>query len=92
MWQFIANVILRNRFVIIGLLTLISVFFGYQAAKGIKMDNRYGVLLPKNAQASIDYERFKDLFGEDGGVLVVAIQTDSLYTETGFQKWKELRH
>ena len=90
MWQFIANVILRNRFVIIGLLTLISVFFGYQAAKGIKMDNRYGVLLPKNAQASIDYERFKDLFGEDGGVLVVAIQTDSLYTETGFQKWKEL--
>ncbi len=90
MWQFIANVILRNRFVIIGLLTLLTVFFGYQAAKGIKMDNRYGVLLPKNAQASIDYERFKDLFGEDGGVLVVAIQTDSLYTETGFQKWKEL--
>lgn len=90
MWQFIANVILRNRFVIIGLLTLISVFFGYQAAKGIKMDNRYGVLLPKNAQASIDYERFKDIFGEDGGILVVAIQTDSLYTETGFQKWKEL--
>jgi predicted RND superfamily exporter protein len=90
MWQFIANLILRNRFVIIGLLTLVTVFFGYQAAKGIKMDNRYGVLLPKNAQASIDYERFKDIFGEDGGTLVVAIQTDSLYTETGFRKWKEL--
>ncbi|MFT5777529.1 MAG: putative RND superfamily exporter protein [Crocinitomicaceae bacterium] len=90
MWQFIANLILRNRFVIIALLTLLTVFFGYHAATGLKLDNRYGVLLPKNAKASIDYERFKDLFGEDGGVLVVAVQTDSLYTEERFQKWKEL--
>ena len=37
-----------------------------------------------------DYDRFKELFGEDGGTLVIAIQTDSLYTETTFLKWKEL--
>ncbi len=90
MWQFIANLILRNRLIIIGLLTLFTVFLGYNAITGLKLDNRYGVLLPKSAQASIDYERFQDMFGEDGGVLVIGIQTDSLYTEDRFRKWKEL--
>ena len=90
MWQFIANLILRNRFIILGVIALVTVFFGYQAVTGLKLDNRYGILLPKNADASIDYERFKEIFGEDGGVLVVGIQTDSLYTEENFRKWKEL--
>lgn len=90
MWQFIANLILRNRLIIIGLLTLFTVFLGYNAVTGLKLDNRYGVLLPETAQASIDYERFQEMFGEDGGVLVIGIQTDSLYTEDRFRKWKEL--
>ena len=28
--------------------------------------------------------------GEDGGMMVLAIQSDSLYTEKNFLKWKEL--
>ncbi|MDB4324503.1 MMPL family transporter [Crocinitomicaceae bacterium] len=90
MWQSIANIILRNRLLIIGLMTLMTVFFGYNAVTGLKLDNKYGILLPKNAKAKIDYDRFKLMFGEDGGTLVIAIQTDSLYTEERFLKWKEL--
>lgn len=90
MWQFIANLILRNRFIILGVIALVTVFFGYQAVTGLKLDNRYGILLPKDVDASINYDRFKGIFGEDGGVLVLGIQTDSLYTESNFRKWKEL--
>ncbi len=90
MWQLIANKILRNRFLIIGIITLMTVFFGYQAVTGLKLDNKYGILLPKDAKAKVDYDRFKEMFGEDGGTLVIAIQTDSLYTEENFLKWKEL--
>lgn len=90
MWQFIANLILRNKFIIIGLLTLLTVFFGYQAYTGLELDNKYGILLPNNAEAKEDYEKFKELFGQDGGTLVIAIETDSLYTENNFLKWKEL--
>lgn len=90
MWQRLANIILRNRFLIIGILTLLTIFFGYHAATGIKLDTRYGILLPNDAPAKKDYEKFKDLFGEDGGTLVIAIQTDSLYSEEKFAKWKEL--
>ncbi len=90
MWQSIANIILRNRFIIIGVLTLLTVFFGYNVLSGLKLDNKYGILLPENAQAKKDYDRFTNMFGEDGGTLVIAIQTDSLYTERNFLKWKEL--
>ena len=58
MWQSIANIILRNRFIIIGVITLMTVFFGYHALTGLKLDNKYGILLPKNAQAKIDLDKF----------------------------------
>jgi predicted RND superfamily exporter protein len=90
MWQSIANIILRNKFIIIGVLTLLTVFFGYHAVTGLELDNKYGILLPNNAEAKQDYERFKGLFGEDGGTLVIGIETDSLYTQENFLKWKEL--
>ena len=90
MWLSIANIILRNRFTIIGILALFTIFFGYQAMSGLKLDNKYGILLPDNATAKIDHDRFKELFGEDGGALVIGIETDSLYTEENFLKWKEL--
>lgn len=90
MWMTISNIILRNRFVIISILTLLTVFFGYKAITGMKLDNRYGILLPNDAEEKIDYEKFKDLFGEDGGTLAIAIQSDSLYTESRLKAWKEL--
>lgn len=90
MWQRIANLILRNRLFMLGALTLLTVFFGYFAASNIKLENKYGVMLPKDSEATQQYRLFKERFGEDGGTLVVAIQTDSLYTETNFLKWKEM--
>ncbi len=90
MWMTISNIILRNRLVIITMLTLLTVFFGYKAITGMQLDNRYGILLPNDAKEKIDYEKFKDLFGEDGGTLAIAIQTDSLYTESKLRAWKQL--
>lgn len=90
MWHKIANFILKNRFFILGVITLLTVFFGYYAATSLRMENKYGIILPKESPTTQNYERFKEKFGEDGGTLVLAIQTDSLYTEKNFLKWKEL--
>lgn len=90
MWHKIANFILKNRFFILGVITLLTVFFGYYAATSLRMENKYGIILPKESPTTQNYNRFKEKFGEDGGTLVLAIQTDSLYTETNFRKWKEL--
>lgn len=90
MWQILANFILRNKFLIIGIITLVTVFFGYKAATSLKLDNKYGFILPKESPAKIDYVKFQEQFGQDGGALVIAIQTDSLYTEDKLLKWKQL--
>ena len=90
MWQGIANFILRNRFLLIGAITLVTVLFGYSALTNLKLDNKYGIVLPKDSPTTTNYNKFKELFGEDGNVLVLAIQTDSLYTESRFKKWKQL--
>jgi predicted RND superfamily exporter protein len=90
MWQKIANVILRNRLFIVGVICLLTVFFGYFALTGLKIDNKYGNMLPKDTVAQTHYLKFKELFGEDGGTLIMAIENDSLYTEENFLKWKEM--
>ncbi|MFT7344061.1 MAG: putative RND superfamily exporter protein [Lentimonas sp.] len=90
MWQKIANLILRNRLFILGVITLLTVFFGYYAITGLKIDNKYGNMLPKKSAVQSDYLKFKEYFGEDGSALVLAINNDSLYTEKNFLKWKEL--
>ena len=90
MWLFIANYILRNRFFIIGIITLLTVFFGYHAFTSIELENKYGLALPKDSATNQNYEAFKKRFGEDGNTMVIAIQTDSLFTKNNFKKWKEL--
>lgn len=90
MWHFIANIILRFKYFIIGVITLLTVFFGYEAATNLKLDNKYGFILPKESPAKMDYIKFKEQFGEEGGALVLAIQTDSLFTQDILLKWKEL--
>ncbi|WP_240612508.1 efflux RND transporter permease subunit [Brumimicrobium salinarum] len=54
------------------------------------MDNKYGNMLPKKSPAQDDYLQLKEMFGEDGGALVLAIKTDNLYTEENFLMWKQL--
>ena len=90
MWSKVASLILRNRLFILAIVALITIFFGYYAATSLKVDNRFGNTLPKDDPIQMDYEKFKLQFGEDGSTLVIAIQTDSLYTEENFKKWREL--
>jgi uncharacterized protein len=90
MWQKLANFILRNRFFILGIITLLTVFFGFYAITALNLDNKYGIVLPKNSETTENYKKFKELFGEDGGALVIGVETDSLYTERNFRFWKQL--
>lgn len=47
-------------------------------------------MLPKKSPAQAGYLKLKEMFGEDGGALVLAIKTDNLYTEENLLLWKEL--
>lgn len=90
MWFKISQIILRNRILILSIIGILTLFFGYFAATNLKLDNKYGNMLPKKSPAQTDYLKFKEMFGEDGGTLVIAIQSDQLYSSGNFEKWKEL--
>jgi predicted RND superfamily exporter protein len=90
MWQKIANIILKNRWFILIILIILTAFYSYFAFTGLKIDNKFGNMLPKNSPAQKSYLKFKKTFGEDGSSLIIAIQNDSIYTEEIFRKWKEL--
>ena len=92
MWGKFASIILRNRLYILAIIALLTVFFGYFAFTSLKVDNRVGNTLPKDSPVQQDFEKFKLEFGEDGSTIVVAIQTDSLYTKRNFTKWRELSY
>lgn len=90
MWNRIANIILRNRFLILAFHALLTVLCGYYTITSLKIDNKYGNMLPRDTEAQKTYMSFKEMFGEDGSTLVIAIKDDSLYTKRDFRRWKEL--
>ena len=90
MWNKIANIILKNRWFIVAIIVILTIFFGYFAFTSLKVDNRYGNMLPKVSKTQSDFLKFKEKFGEDGSTLVIAIKEPKLYSEKKLLKWKEL--
>jgi len=90
MWSRIASIILRNRLYILTIIFLLTLFFGYFVLTDLRVDNRYGILLPKDHPTQMNYVKFKEQFGEDGATLVMAISSKDLYSEKKFKAWKEL--
>lgn len=90
MWSRIASIILRNRLYILTIIFLLTLFFGYFVVSDLRVDNRYGILLPKDHPTQMNYVKFKEQFGEDGATLVMAISSKDLYSEKKFKAWKEL--
>jgi len=90
MWRKIASLILRNRLYLLAITLLLTGFFGYFIYRDLKLDTRYGVILPSTHPAQIHYQKFVQQFGEDGATLVIAIPSKDLYTEKKFHAWQEL--
>ena len=74
MWQSVANIILRNRILILSLLFAITVVFGYFATK-VGIQYEFANLLPSNDKTQIEYNQFKNDFGQDGMIIVCLLYT-----------------
>ena len=90
MWPFLAQKVLRNRLSIVVIILLLTGTFAYFAMTDLKLDNKYGNMLPKESPAQSNYLKFKSLFGEDGGTLVFAIEEENIYSEEKIKKWRDL--
>ena len=47
-------------------------------------------LLPENHQINIDYNKFLELFGEEGNLIILATEDPSIFTPEKFNAWNSL--
>lgn len=86
MWIKIAGILLRNRTAFIAGVLIITVFMGFQIPK-VEMSYEYANLLPATDSAYLDYLDFHDKFGQEGNVMVFAIQDKDFYQLDKLNDW-----
>ena len=91
MWIYIVRHILRNRLGNLIAIMLLTVFMGYKASQ-VKMSYDFGSLLPASDTASIIYNDFKQRFGKDGTVMVIAIEDRNLFNLDEFDDFYDLTY
>lgn len=89
MWKKLAQFILANRISLLIVLLASTIFMAWQASQ-VRLSFNAGKVLPLTDSAYIDYNTFKKTFGEDGSVMVVGIQSDSLFSPGLFNDWLAL--
>lgn len=89
MWSAIGRSILRNRIVLLVTLGLVIAFFGYMGSK-LELSYSYSRALPTDDPAFIEYEKFKELYGEDGSVMVLGFQDPDFFKLKKFNEWYDL--
>jgi uncharacterized protein len=89
MWAWLAGKLLRNRTLVLSILVLLTLYFGYRARN---LEISYGLpkLLPDHDSTSIAYEKFKENFGREGIVYIIGIEKDPLKDLHLFNAWRSL--
>jgi predicted RND superfamily exporter protein len=88
-WEIIAQIILKNRVVILGIILVLTIFLGYQW-KNLRMTYTEANLLPKNHIVNKQYQDFLNRFGEEGNLIVIGFKDDSFFTPKTYAAWSEL--
>ena len=88
-WSNVANLILKNRIIIL-LLILGLTFFWSNQWKNIQFTYTEAKLLPDDHPESLIYDDFKNKFGEEGNLIVIGVKDSLLFSEKNFNAWNKL--
>jgi hypothetical protein len=88
-WASVARLILRNRIIILTLVVGMTIFLGYQW-KNMRFSYTEANLLPDNHPVNNEYNKFLDIFGEEGNLIILAVKDSSLFTPEKFNAWNRL--
>ncbi|MDT0675151.1 efflux RND transporter permease subunit [Autumnicola musiva] len=88
-WNSVARLILRNRLAIIILIVGITVALATQW-KNMRFSYTEANLLPDDHPINQAYNDFLDKFGEEGNLIVIAVQDSALFTPEKFKAWTAL--
>jgi predicted RND superfamily exporter protein len=89
MFTYVSRFILKHRTIIIVVLALLTIFMGYKG-KEVKLSYENASLLPEKDSTRIEYQNFKNMFGEDGNVIVIGTVNPNLFQLDQFNAWTDL--
>ena len=85
MWTKIAHFSLKNRLFVIISLGLITIFLGYES-QNLSMSYELAKTVPANDPDMVQFQNFRQQFGEDGNFVAVGMLDSSIYTPEKFYK------
>ena len=88
-WEKFARLILRNRILLL-ILVLVNTIFLSTQWKNIRFSYSEANLMPKDHPFNIDYDNFVDVFGEEGNLLIIAVNDSLLFDKSNFNAWIKL--
>ena len=88
-WTKVAGLILRNRYFVLLLIAVATTLLALQM-KHMKFSYTEANLLPEDHQANIQYNKFLEIFGEEGNLILLAVQDSTLFTPEKFNAWNQL--
>ena len=86
MFTTIAGIILRYRIFFITLLLAVTIFMGFRARE-VRLSYEHTPILPQTDSALIEFNRYKDIFGEDGNIVVIGIQNHDFFDYEMLSDW-----
>ncbi len=89
MWKNVISLILRQRIAVLIIIGASTLFMAYQATQ-IKMSYEMAQMLPDSDTTVVQYNNFKEIFGQDGSVLYLGIKDSLIDNIDHFNKWYDL--
>jgi predicted RND superfamily exporter protein len=88
-WKAVASLILNHRLKLLLAVGLVTAFMGYQITR-LELSYELPKILPRDDESFKIYDDFKKQFGEDGNVMVIAIESNKIYDLPVFVDWYDL--
>lgn len=88
-WTRVSRIILKNRYLILILIAFVTAFLISQM-KHMRFSYTEANLLPENHPVNIQYDKFLDIFGEEGNLILLAVKDSSIFTPKKFNAWNQL--
>lgn len=88
-WDVVARLILRNKIGILLSLIIITVLFSTQW-KHMRFTYTEANLLPDDHEVNVEYNKFLNIFGEEGNLIVLGVKDTTLFSVEKLNAWNAL--
>ncbi len=88
-WDVTARLILRNKIIILIGILLTTIFFSTKW-DNMRFSNTEANLLPDDHEVNITYNKFLNIFGEEGTLIILGVKDSTLFTIEKLNAWNKL--